>query len=600
MFRVFFKFLYILAGKKRQLIFLIFLFLLTSLLETFGIGLVGPFIALATKPKLIHQNDWSSWIYTQFGFHSEIQFISILGLGIVGILYLKSFLGFNTQKHIFEFGFGQQANLRVRLMQSYLQAPYSFHLNRNTAVLIQNIITETDKFANGVLMPVLFSVSNLTITCALTLLLLKTDLIATTTILGILLFLFLILYRFKDKLVRWGKEGHEADVEMIRIINHGLGGVKETKVIGCESYFENQLKEQAQKFKVAVASANAFSLLPRYALEPVIITFLVGFTIAYLLFNQTPETLTATLGVFGMASIRLLPAASNLMQTFGGLKYSSYIVDRLYFDLKELEKVEVKKKLKLSNKTKLVNLSDAHFDKQTLSFREQIILDKITYHYPLISEAALKNISLVINRGQSIGLIGKSGAGKTTLVDVILGLLTPQSGDIKVDGVSINSNLGDWQNLLGYIPQSIFLIDDTIERNIAFGVPDEGIDQRKLEKAIAAAQLTELVDTLPNGIKTVVGERGVRLSGGQRQRVGIARALYHEREILVLDEATAALDNETENLVSEAIKSLSGTKTMIIIAHRLSTIEHCDRIYMMDQGRILMSGSYEEVVLRKK
>jgi len=221
----------------------------------------------------------------------------------------------------------------------------------------------------------------------------------------------------------------------------------------------------------------------------------------------------------------------------------------------------------------------------------------VTYRYPEASELSLDQISFKIKKGESIALIGKSGAGKTTLVDVILGLLDLESGDIKVDGVSIYENLRSWQNLVGYIPQSIFLTDDTIERNIAFGVPDDQIDQGRLYKAIAAAQLEELVEQLPDGIKTGVGERGLRLSGGQRQRIGIARALYHEREILVLDEATAALDNETESRVTAAINSLAGTKTLIVIAHRLSTVENCDRIYMLEKGQVVKSGSYQEVVL---
>ena len=208
-----------------------------------------------------------------------------------------------------------------------------------------------------------------------------------------------------------------------------------------------------------------------------------------------------------------------------------------------------------------------------------------------------KKYQFTIKKGESIALIGKSGAGKTTLVDVILGLLQPQQGDIKVDSHSIYCNLRNWQNLVGYIPQSIFLIDDTLEKNIAFGVPQDAIDRPQLYQAIKAAQLEEVVENLPDGLQTIVGERGLLLSGGQRQRVGIARALYHEREILVLDEATAALDNETESLITKAITSLSGTKTMIIIAHRLTTVKHCDRIYLMEKGRIIKSGSYEKVVL---
>ena len=279
-----------------------------------------------------------------------------------------------------------------------------------------------------------------------------------------------------------------------------------------------------------------------------------------------------------------------MVSNFNTFRANIFAVDKLFFDFKEIEKGEV-----LLSPESL--LSDSH--QPTLSFGKRISLDKIIFQYPGASKKSLNEISLTIQKGQSIGLIGKSGAGKTTLVDVLLGLFIPQSGDIKVDGVSVydDGNLRAWQNLLGYVPQSIFLTDDTLERNIAFGVPDHLIDQNRLSQAIKMAQLSEVVAQLPEGVKTAVGERGVLLSGGQRQRVGIARVLYHEREILVFDEATAALDTETEQLVTEATKALSGTKTIIIIAHRLSTIEHCDCIYQLEQGRILRSGNYQEVVL---
>ena len=232
-----------------------------------------------------------------------------------------------------------------------------------------------------------------------------------------------------------------------------------------------------------------------------------------------------------------------------------------------------------------------------LIFGHEIVLDDVSYQYPETASHSIKDVSLTIKKGESIAFVGKSGAGKTTLVDVILGLLTPQKGDIRVDNLSIYKNLEGWQRIIGYIPQSIFLIDDTIERNIAFGVPDELIDKQRIYEAIRSAHLEEVVQKLPEGIKTKVGERGVLLSGGQRQRIGIARALYHECEILVLDEATAALDNETERLVTEAIKSLGGNKTVITIAHRLSTIEHCDCIYQLEQGKIIKTGNYKEVIL---
>ncbi|MBD2304717.1 ABC transporter ATP-binding protein [Chroococcidiopsis sp. FACHB-1243] len=591
------KFFYILAGKRRQLFFLIFFFLLTSLMEAIGIGLVGPFIALASNPQAIYQNSWLHWFYTRSGFQNDKQFLYLLSAATIGILYFKSVLSFYGQKYVFKFSFKQQGELSAKLLHSYLAAPYTFHLNRNSALLIQNVVNETDKFCTHFMLPFLTSLANITVILALIFLLSKTNLIATLSVAAILLPAFGLIYFFRYKISQWGQEASESNTEMIRIINHGLGGLKETRIIGCESYFENQMKAQIDKFAFALSSFQAFSILPRILLEAILVTFLVGFTIIFLLSNQNAENLTSVLGVFAMASIRLLPSVSNTIYAFGIMRNSTYSVDKVYYDLKEIENLEVERGQKILDERSLRKLFDSKsYSKCCLPFEQEIILDKITYRYPSATETNLKEISLHIKKGQSIGIIGKSGAGKTTLIDVILGLLAPETGNIRVDGKTIYNDLRSWQNLIGYIPQSIFLIDDTIEKNITFGVPDDLIDKPRLEKAIQSAQLEELIEQLPDGINTVVGERGVRLSGGQRQRIGIARVLYHEREILVLDEATAALDNETESLVSEAIRSLSGTKTMIIIAHRLSTLEHCDRVYSIEKGRVVKSGSYQEVV----
>jgi ABC-type multidrug transport system fused ATPase/permease subunit len=369
-------------------------------------------------------------------------------------------------------------------------------------------------------------------------------------------------------------------------------------MIGCEPYFEQQLKVQTDKMATATSKAVTFSTFPRYVIEGLFMTFLIIFTLSFLMFNQeNPQRVTSVLGVFALASFRLMPAVSNLLGTVNGVRYNSYVVEKLYQDLKEQEALQIKSSI--SQPLIFASAEELSSEQLVMPFLDEIFLKKIVYRYPNVEENALNEVSLTIKRGQSIGLIGRSGAGKTTLIDVILGLLTPQSGDIQVDGVSIYQDLRSWQNLIGYVPQSIFLTDDTLERNVAFGVPDHLIDSEKLQRAIQSVQLSELVEQLPEGIKTVLGERGVRLSGGQRQRVGIARALYHEREVLVLDEATAALDNETERLVSDAIQALGGTKTIIIIAHRLSTIQHCDLIYKMEKGHVVQSGSYQEVVLEK-
>jgi ABC-type multidrug transport system fused ATPase/permease subunit len=589
------KFLYILKGKHKQLVILAIMALVVSLMETVGIGLIGPFIAIATDPTFLETSTPLKLLSQKLGLTSNIQFLFVFGVILTGVFFLKALIGFIVQRYIFRYGFGTQGDLQARLMRAYLAAPYTFHLSRNTATLMQSILKDTEVFCNGVMMPVLFSCSNLAIMAGLISLVVFTSPLATLIIGGILFVGYFLVLFLKDRMARWGRESGEASTEMIRVINHALGGVKETRVIGCESYFSQQMETQSQRFARMASNAVSASTLPRYILEAFLITFLIIITLIFLAFNQqSPQQLSAVLGIFALASIRLMPAASNLMGSINGIRYASYAVDKVYFDLKELESLgftSTSSQLQLAS-----SAGGASSEHHVMSFVNEIVLEKVNYCYPTGTQSALDEVSLRIQKGQSIGLIGRSGAGKTTMVDVILGLLTPQSGDIQVDGVSIYSDIRAWQNLVGYVPQSIFLMDDTLEKNIAFGVPAHLIERDHLYSALKSSQLLELVEQLPDGLQTMMGERGVRLSGGQRQRVGIARALYHQREVLVLDEATAALDNETEKLISESIQSLSGNKTVIIIAHRLSTIEHCDCVYMMEKGRVVKSGTYREVI----
>ncbi len=592
------KFFYVLAEKKINIILLVGLFILTSVFDALGIGLIGPFIGLATNPNLIEQNSFLHWCYLQSGVEKTTQFVALVGLAVTIIFYIKSYLYFRVQESIYKFAYAGQQKLRLRLMKNYLTVPYTFHLNTNTALLIQNIVNEALNFCIGILIPLLLASANFVVILSLVLLLAVTSLSATVSILGVFILTLGLYSLFKNKIARWGRESSESSTEMIRIVNHAMGGLKETRVIGCESYFEDQFNQQITKYANSASLSSVFQFLPRIALESLLITFVVGFTcVSQLFFNQSPQSLISVLGVFAIASIRLMPAASQFISALGLLRQYQHTLDMLYFDLKQIENLDHGKNLKLLYGSS----KNSRNNSQVMPFTKEIVLDRVTYSYPQSSDIAIQNISLTIKKGQSIALIGKSGAGKTTLADVILGLLVADNGDIRVDGESIYENgIRSWQNLIGYIPQSIFLTDDTVERNIAFGVPDDLIDSQKVEEVIQTAQLTELINSLPEGIRTPIGERGVRLSGGQRQRIGIARALYHEREILVMDEATSALDSQTESLVSEAIKSLSGTKTIIIIAHRLTTVEHCDCIYMLEKGRVINSGTYQEVILEKQ
>ncbi len=606
------KVFYILTGKRKQLVLLLLVFILTSLLEALGIGLIGPFLSLVSDPEYIHRVPLLDWAYQKFSLQSSSQFILLLSLIIASIFCIKACFYILAQIYIYRFSHRQKSLLRNKLLSFYLTVPYSFHLSRNTASIIKNIILETQKFYLQCLLPLLEGTANLVVILVLLFLLAKTDLLLLTMIMLSLLPTVLLFYRLRKRLVSWGKRMSQSEQEMIRVINHSLGGVKETRIIGCESYFEQQMQQECRTYEKAAALFNVTQRIPRIIIEAILILFLLFFiSISQLFFEANLENITSILGVFAVASMRLIPAVSNSINAVSKMQNGSYALDMLYLDLKEIGVKE--KEIKVKNKDMNKDIKpafleiDAHIERffglnvasQAMTFVNRVELNNITYRYSENSQAAIKNVSLRLKKGESIALLGKSGAGKTTLVDIILGLLEPESGDIKVDDVSIYKNLRSWQNLIGYIPQSIFLIDDTIEKNIAFGVPDNLIDPNRLRKAIQAAQLEELIEELPDRIKTEVGERGVRLSGGQRQRIGIARALYHEREILVLDEATSALDNETESLVNQAISSLAGTKTLIIIAHRLSTVEHCDRIYRLDRGRIIQSGTYQEVVLAK-
>jgi len=589
------KFFYILGKRNLVLVGMITLFIFTSLLELIGIGLVGTFVSIVTHPSRITEYDLLSNLYSILNLNSEHQLILLISVFLIFIFYIKAYLAFKAQQWIFQFGFNQQQILASRLMKVYLSAPYAFHLQRNSAFIVQNIVDETQKCCNGFIMPLLTFISNLLITVAIVIFLVTRNVLACLVIGGLLIIAVLLFQSLKHQLTAWGKQASVSRSEMIRTINEGMAGLKENRVIGCEPYFQNRLADSAQKYATSTALALSYSNLPRYVIEAFLITFLVLFTlITILIIGNDSGDFTSTLSIFALASIRLMPIASNLTNSLNSIKNSSYAVDKIYADLKELEPIRLSKQKFGQHNFELTPTYGNGLHQ--LKFNEEIQLDSLFYHYPQSDLNALENVSLSISKGQSIGLIGKSGAGKTTLVDVILGLLIPQSGDIRVDGVSIYDDLRTWQNIVGYVPQSIALIDESIGQNIALGVPEEKINYRKLEQAIEAAQLSELVSQLPNGIDTQIGERGVMLSGGQRQRLGIARALYHEREVIVFDEATAALDNETERMVTESIRALTGKKTMIIIAHRLSTIEHCDLIVQMSKGCVSAIGSYQEII----
>src|SRR3990167_852262 len=469
-------------------------------------------------------------------------------------------------------------------MKGYQNAANLFHLKENSAYLV-NRISLIDSFSNNVVSMSLNLISSAFLFVSVIFCLLLVHPIVTFILTAMFIGIF-FLYEsvVKNKIGELGKVLAKSGGEINKIVLHSMGGLKEIRVLGREGFFIKKMESVVEKYADAYAAFSALQLIPRYAVESGASVFLVALILGALLVGVSPLNIIPTIGIFSAASIRLLPTVSQLIGQFSQLRASVYVVDLLY---NEINKVEHQYKIDLQ-------------EQQAQKRRKfsQLILKAVSFKYPETMQNALSRISLTIMQGQSVGLIGPSGAGKSTLVNIILGILPPTSGEVLMNSASIH-HLRDWLNTFAYIPQTIFLLDDTVKRNIALGIDDADIDEKKIDQVIAQSQLIDVVTGLPNGVDTLIGENGIRLSGGQRQRVALARALYFEREIIIMDEATSSLDHETENEVINSIKQLKGFKTLIIIAHRLTTIQHCDMIYKLDKGGIMSFGSYDQVVREK-
>jgi ABC-type multidrug transport system fused ATPase/permease subunit len=368
---------------------------------------------------------------------------------------------------------------------------------------------------------------------------------------------------------------------LIQHLQQGLGGVKDVKILGREDYFISEYSTQLVGNAAVVRRFSVSQLLPRTGLEILTIAGLAVLVSTMVVSGEDLNNVLPVLGLFGAAAFRLVPAVSRMVSMMQSITVNLPVVTELFHDLA----------LRTSNTPKRQDHD---------GFAHEVEVNDLIFKYETAPTNALSNVSLRVKRGEAVGLVGPSGSGKSTLVDVLLGLLAPASGAILVDGINVQDRVRWWQDQIGYVPQSIFLTDDTLRRNVAFGLPKSEIDDAAVDAAIRAAQLEEFVKTLPLGLETVVGERGVRLSGGQRQRIGIARALYHNPDVLVLDEATSSLDTETEHGVMQAVQALQGDKTVIIVAHRLSTVEYCDRLYRLENSQIVDEGTFDEVMNRSR
>lgn len=579
------KKLWVLFDKrdKKKFLLLFFMMIIAAIFETVGIGLIVPFVGIVTNPVRIHEQPTLSYIYELLNFNSTNAFILLGVIFLLTIYIVKNgylILFYYVQYRII---FNQKVKLSREMFKEYLIKPYTFHLQKNSAELQRNVNGEVTKVFDGILIASFQLLTELLVVVFILSLLIITAPLATLTS-GILLGgSVLVFFKiFRNKITILGKENLRVSREVIKWVNQGLGASKEIKVSGKENYFVNSYSNQSKLMATNTIYKNMLDQVPRLFIETLLVS-VVLITMIIIVFQGTDtDTLVATMSLFAMAAFRLMPSITRIVAMLTTIRFSQPALTVVHNDLVLENSGNASVNENTNIKSKILNVNSGK-----KFFLKSINMENVFFRYPNQEEYSVKNVSLTIPIGNSVAFVGTSGAGKTTIVDIILGLFEPEKGRVTVDGQDLKELKPIWQNKIGYIPQTIYLSDETIRKNVAFGIGDQDIDESAVQKAIEDAHLKDFIDSLPEGLNTVVGERGVRLSGGQRQRIGIARALYHNPEIIFLDEATSALDNETEKEIMKAIDGLKGEKTLIIIAHRLSTIENCDLVFKVDKGKLL-------------
>ena len=552
-------------------------------LEIVSVSAIPAFVALLAQPRKLLEYVPTSWHAVVSPTASDSALILYAAAGLLTISVVKN-LCLALIAHLQNgYVFDRQAAIAQRLLRAYLHAPYTFHLQHNTAGLLRNANEGALGVISAAVLPVFTLVlEGLTIVAITGLLLVREPLISLVALalLGGATLGFIRAVR--GRMAAYGAEMYGRRTDMIRTVNEGLGGIKITRVLGRERHFAEAFADHAARYAHAARFRQTAADLPRLYLETTAVLGLLAVAALLLLQHRPMQVFVPVLSLFGVAVVRMVPSVNRVTGAITTLRYGRHDLDAVYGDLAQLDAAAVR--------------PAARPVATGLPLTRGIEFQGVTFRYPTAPAPALHRISLHIRKGTAIGIVGPTGSGKTTFVDLILGLLQPTEGRILVDGVDIHDDIRAWQDRVGYVPQDTYLTDDTIRRNIALGLADAAIDPAAIDRAVEAAQLADFVASLPDGLDTMVGERGVRLSGGQRQRIGIARALYTDPEVLVMDEATSSLDGQTERFVMQAVESLRENRTVILVAHRMTTVRNCDVLVMLADGGVAHTGTYAELI----
>lgn len=586
MFKIIKQLFSLLSDKQvKQFYLLQVLVVVMAFTELLGIASIAPFMALVGDISILEKSNVFAELYQISGLTDPMDFVFYTGLLVLVALTVSTLVSMFTIWKLAHYGTSVGVEIADRLYAYYMQEEWQFHASGSSAQLTKQVSTEAMRITNGIVQPLMQMNAKVVLAVLISVsILIYNPVIA---IVGLLIFAFayFLLYKLvRNKLVSNGKKISEVSTTRFRLMNEGFGGIKDVLLLNRSHDFVKHFEKSGKIYARALGLNSGISQVPRYFMELIAFGSMIGLVLLLIKLHEgNLGAVLPILAVYALAAFKLLPALQQI--------YSS--VAQIKGNLAAFEAVEedLRKSLNQNNSISKDILP------RRIELKEKITLSSIQFSYPGKPKPAVNGVTMTIPANSVVGLVGSTGSGKSTLIDLLLGLLTPQSGNLCIDDTCITpEKKRAWQNTLGFVPQSIFLSEGTIAENIAFGLPTKDIDLKQVHKTLELAHLTELVEQLPDGVNTKVGERGVQLSGGQRQRIGIARALYHEAEVLVFDEATSALDGITEKIIMDAIHDFNGQKTIIMIAHRLKTVQKCDIIYLMDQGKIVDQGSYQELV----